>query len=106
MTTVLSELAEKLDPARLASLAPLSPIPWAQRLGYLLERVSAGGKTEPPADYVAGVGNETTPPAPERSQAPSVGGHFRWALSAERCCRKVPPERWPERCQALFRHFR
>jgi predicted transcriptional regulator of viral defense system len=34
---VLSELAETLDPGKLVSLAPLSPIAWTQRLGYLLD---------------------------------------------------------------------
>lgn len=81
VATVLSELAEKLDPERLASLAPLSPIPWAQRLGYLLERVGAGDKTEPLADYVAGVVNETTALVPS---APAEGAPHdeRWRLLA------------------------
>jgi predicted transcriptional regulator of viral defense system len=34
---VVSELAEILEPQRLAAVAPLSPIAWAQRLGYLLD---------------------------------------------------------------------
>ncbi len=60
VATVLSELAEILDPAALASLASLSPVPWSQRLGYLLDHVGAGEKTEPLARYVAEVVNETT----------------------------------------------
>lgn len=39
VATVLSELAEKLDPDKLAAAATLAPLPWAQRLGYLLERI-------------------------------------------------------------------
>lgn len=35
--TVLSELTERLEAERLTQVAPLSPLPWAQRLGYLLE---------------------------------------------------------------------
>jgi predicted transcriptional regulator of viral defense system len=37
VATILVELAEKLDPKKLAELAPLMPMPWIQRLGYLLE---------------------------------------------------------------------
>lgn len=36
VATVLSELAEKLDPQKLANAAASSPMPWTQRLGYLL----------------------------------------------------------------------
>ena len=51
VATVLSELAEKLDPARLAAAATAA-IPWAQRLGYLLERVGASDKVAPLKEYV------------------------------------------------------
>lgn len=34
---VLSELVNGLDPERLVAVAPLSPIAWTQRLGYLLD---------------------------------------------------------------------
>jgi len=79
VATVLAELAENLDEAVLASLAPLSPVPWAQRLGYLLEQVGAGDKAEPLAEYVAGVVNETTALVPS---APAEGAlhHARWRL--------------------------
>ena len=36
VATILSELADKLDPQKLASAAASSPMPWTQRLGYLL----------------------------------------------------------------------
>ena len=42
MATVLSELAERIDPEKLAAAA--AAVPWAQRLGYLLERVEASKK--------------------------------------------------------------
>lgn len=42
VATVLQELTDVLDPERLASVAALSPVAWAQRLGYLLEHVGAG----------------------------------------------------------------
>ena len=44
IATVLSELAEQIDPHRLVTAAAVAPIPWAQRLGYLLERVGAADK--------------------------------------------------------------
>jgi predicted transcriptional regulator of viral defense system len=41
IATILAELAEKIDPKRLVAAARTSPLPWAQRLGYLLELVGA-----------------------------------------------------------------
>jgi len=35
--TVLAELAEQIDPGLLVKVAGSAPVPWAQRLGYLLE---------------------------------------------------------------------
>jgi len=52
VATVLSELAEKIDPERLVKAASAAPVPWAQRLGYLLERAGAGEKTGPLKEYV------------------------------------------------------
>ena len=79
VATVLAELAEKLDDAVLASLAPLSPVPWAQRLGHLLEQVGASDKAEPLAEYVAGVVNETTALAPS-VPADEAPHDARWRL--------------------------
>lgn len=50
--TVIAALAEKLDPKLLAEAAKLSPIAWAQRLGYILEFVKAKGKAKGLAEYV------------------------------------------------------
>ena len=41
---VLSELAEDMDPQRLVEASKSSSILWAQRLGYLLEHIGAGGR--------------------------------------------------------------
>ena len=41
VATVLHELAERIDPQRLVAAARSAPIPWAQRLGYLLELFGA-----------------------------------------------------------------
>ncbi len=50
--TVLSELAERLDPEKLATAARTAPVPWAQRLGYLLERLGFDAKTPALKEYV------------------------------------------------------
>ncbi len=52
MATILSELAERIDPDKLAAVAHLAPVPWAQRLGYLLEHVGIDNKTAPLKAYV------------------------------------------------------
>lgn len=52
VATVLGELAEVLDPAKLVLAAQKAPTPWAQRLGYLLEKVDAVEKAVPLKSYV------------------------------------------------------
>ena len=47
VATVLSELAEHLDPERLLAAAQTAPVPWAQRLGYLLELLGAEERVIP-----------------------------------------------------------
>lgn len=81
VATVLSELAESLDPVVLSSVAPLSPLPWSQRLGHLLEQVGAGDKTGPLAEHVAGAVNETTLLMPSAS-AEGTPHDARWRLVA------------------------
>jgi predicted transcriptional regulator of viral defense system len=61
VATVLAELVDRLDPQKLRDIAPLSPTPWAQRLGFLLDLVGGGERTKLLADYVAGVVTETVP---------------------------------------------
>ena len=43
--TVIAELAEDIQPDRLAAAARTAPVSWAQRLGYLLDLVGAADKT-------------------------------------------------------------
>jgi predicted transcriptional regulator of viral defense system len=50
--TILSELAEKLEPEKLATAAQNAPMPWAQRLGYLLERFGEGDRAGALKSYV------------------------------------------------------
>lgn len=52
VATVLSELAERVDARKLVEAAKSAPVPWAQRLGYLLERVGAAERTAPLKAYV------------------------------------------------------
>lgn len=52
VATILAELAAKLDADKLAALAPSMPMPWGQRLGYLLERIGEAPKAQPLKDYV------------------------------------------------------
>lgn len=52
VATVLAELAEKIEPEALAAAADTAPLPWAQRLGYLLEQVGASEKLGPLKAYV------------------------------------------------------
>jgi predicted transcriptional regulator of viral defense system len=52
VATVLAELAEKVEAQKLVGIAELSPIAWAQRLGYLLEFVEASDIAQPLAQYV------------------------------------------------------
>lgn len=52
VATVLAELAETMDGALLPEAAATAPLPWAQRLGYLLELTEAGFVTGPLKDYV------------------------------------------------------
>jgi predicted transcriptional regulator of viral defense system len=64
VATVLSELAEKIDSAKLAAAASLVPIPWAQRLGYVLEHIGAGDKTAELKDYVKANARQSAPLLP------------------------------------------
>ncbi|MBI4600509.1 MAG: type IV toxin-antitoxin system AbiEi family antitoxin [Planctomycetes bacterium] len=43
VATVVAELAEEMDGEKLAAAAQLSPVSWAQRLGYILELVGQEG---------------------------------------------------------------
>ncbi len=52
VATILGEIAEKLDPDKLVAAARTAPVPWAQRLGYLLEKVQAWDRAGPLKSYV------------------------------------------------------
>ena len=52
VATVLSDLAETIDPTLLAKAAETAPLPWAQRLGYLLQVADADQIIGPLRNYV------------------------------------------------------
>ncbi len=66
--TVLCELAERLDPEKLAAAARRAPVPWAQRLGYLLEHLGFDAKTPALKAYVREEAKQSTMLLPKGSQ--------------------------------------
>lgn len=69
VASILFELAERLNPEKLAAVARTAPIPWGQRLGYLLEHIGSGAKVPALKEYVRKHANKSTmllPKAPVR----------------------------------------
>jgi predicted transcriptional regulator of viral defense system len=66
VATVLTELSEKLNGPRLAGLVGNSPLPWAQRLGLLLELAGGHSVLGPLAEIVAKKAREYVPLNPRR----------------------------------------
>lgn len=64
VATVLSELAENIDCDKLAAVARTAPLPWAQRLGYLLERAGAPHRAQALKAYVRQHARQATPLLP------------------------------------------
>lgn len=64
VAVVLAELSESIDPNELKSVAPLSPVPWSQRLGYLFGLLGLDNFSTALIDYLSGVYYETVPFAP------------------------------------------
>ncbi len=60
VATILSELADSLDPDKLVAAAQTAPISWAQRLGYLLELVEAGTQAQALKAYVRASARQVT----------------------------------------------
>jgi len=71
VATVLSELAERIDPYKLVAAAQTAPIPWAQRLGYLLEHVGFVDKAASLKSYVREQAKQSTALLPAAPQRPS-----------------------------------
>lgn len=83
VATILSELAERLNPMKLANVARTAPIPWAQRLGYLLEYVGASDKAFPLKDFVRLHAHNTTLLQPDgRVAGTHVSSDWRLRINA------------------------
>ena len=79
VATVLAELGEKLDPLELAEIAELSPMPWSQRLGYILEIVGHASRTGFLAFFVANFVKDATSLVPG-AEAVAARREDRWKL--------------------------
>lgn len=71
VATVLSELAERIDPDKLVAAVQSAPVPWAQRLGYLLKHVDAREKAAPLKAYVREHARQSAPLLPGAPHKPS-----------------------------------
>ena len=69
VATVLSELAGRVDPEKLAAAAGTAPLPWAQRLGYLLDHLGFKEKTQPLKEYVYEHAKESAVLLPKAARA-------------------------------------
>ena len=79
VATVLADLAERLDAGKLLAEAEHAPLPWSQRLGYLLERAGAAGVAAPLAERVASLAKEYAPLRPGRTVVGAARDR-RWRL--------------------------
>ena len=73
VATVLSELAERIDPEKLAAAARTAPVAWAQRLGYLLEHLGSAAKTPALKEYVREEAKQSTALLPKARRARDPG---------------------------------
>jgi predicted transcriptional regulator of viral defense system len=69
VATVIAELAERIDGARLAIAATTAPVSWSQRLGYVLDLLGHEARTAPLAAFVREHAHEVVPLAPSESTA-------------------------------------
>jgi predicted transcriptional regulator of viral defense system len=78
VATVLAELAEEIDAELLPKAAATAPLPWAQRLGYLLDLVDAETVAAPLREYVCAHVRDYTRLAP--SEPPDGERVAAWKL--------------------------
>lgn len=78
--TVIAELAEDIQPDRLAAAAWTAPVSWAQRLGYLLDLVGAADKTSSLRRDVRQRAREAVLLVPGGSDAGRARRDQRWQL--------------------------
>lgn len=79
VATVLTELAEQIDPVKLVLAAQTAPLTWAQRLGYFLELVGSPDRTDPLAAYVRDQRAAVTSLSPSEKANRGKRNH-RWRL--------------------------
>jgi len=79
VATVLCELAEGMNADKLFAEIERSPLPWAQRLGYLLERIGEPSLASFLAEHVAVHAKECVPLRSRKSLA-SASRDSRWRL--------------------------
>ena len=61
VAAVLAELAPRIDPQKLVPAAQTAPIPWVQRLGYLLSLVDSGKRADTLRGYVRSEARQSVP---------------------------------------------
>ena len=88
VATTLVELLKAADPKPLIAVAPLSPAPWSQRLGYLLSLVGLTDFADALSHHVARFAKETVPLDPRRDTSGAARDE-RWKIMANV---KVEPE--------------
>lgn len=81
VATILQEIGPKLRSKDLAEAAGSAPIPWAQRLGYLLDRLGVTESTAPLADLVRTRAREYVPLS-SRARAKTGSRDRRWRVWA------------------------
>lgn len=79
VATVIAELGEDIDAALLVKAAETAPMPWAQRLGYLMELAETGAKAEPLRRFVATHARDYAPLSPG-IEKPAAQRHKGWKL--------------------------
>lgn len=78
VVSVLAELAESMNAAAILAEAGRSPLPWAQRLGFLLEQAGAAELAGPLREHVASRVKEYVPLRPKKAAAQAArDGHWR-----------------------------
>ena len=85
VATVLSELVERIDPDLLPIAARTAPIPWAQRLGLMLDHVGAADKTAPLKAHVQRHARDIAPllPAGRNDSRSPYAADWRMRINAE-----------------------
>ena len=83
VATLLAELAETLDARKLVELFPLSPVPWSQRLGFLLDLLGHRHLAEALAIQVAAAVHEVALLVPQGRAQGTRNQRWRMLINAE-----------------------